>query len=398
MAWTSRPKDLSTTATTPHASSKPSILGRAPGVRKINFTPAEFFGAAARCSYVHIINPALVTPESIMVKGLVEQHVDNKSPDFAVLKSADRLKDYMKSSFAGTVASGLGYLAMIADGYVWSDHFENVKGGNRSSKRSPDFIFARPGQRDAALMESKGTRSANAKTFDATVEDGYVSQVEPHLGHVVGTATATHGYCIGSWLTSRTKAKLNIHHTDAVAVVRPGRRPRGSIRAIQKHNYATAFRLAHSEELSRQMRNDRIEQEEVRFFQFEWLGRKWLTSFMLDTLLDRRHHNFWIERLRRRRDWRKDWLDGNRFREPDFAVEESCAVGVLRALSNDRRDDKQFDINPLPNELCQNARSGEGSAAIFPDGLAVSYNDFSANKCRIAVWRRKQGFLQVYNY
>src|SRR5438552_3789389 len=80
--------------------------------------------------------------------------------------------------------------------------------------RTPDFVFSRPGAADVALVESKGTRSATVSGFDTTVRDGYTKQVEPHLGHMVGTATASHGFCIGGWLTDPAKAELNVHHTD----------------------------------------------------------------------------------------------------------------------------------------------------------------------------------------
>ncbi len=70
----------------------------------ITFTPLEFFGATARCLHTHIINPAIVTAESIIISSLVEQHVDDVSTAFYVLSSADRFKDYAKSYFSGTVS------------------------------------------------------------------------------------------------------------------------------------------------------------------------------------------------------------------------------------------------------------------------------------------------------
>jgi hypothetical protein len=86
---------------------------------------------------------------------------------------------------------------MIGDGYTWSDHFESLSGaGNTSATQKPDFVFAKSGKSDVALVESKGTRSTTV-SFNSVVRDGYNDQVEPHLGHKVGTSTATHGYCIG---------------------------------------------------------------------------------------------------------------------------------------------------------------------------------------------------------
>ena len=83
MPWTSKSKDISITSTTDHPSRKAGVVARPPGVTTISFTPSEFFGAAARCCHLHTINPALVTPESAMIRALVEQHVDDNKNTFA---------------------------------------------------------------------------------------------------------------------------------------------------------------------------------------------------------------------------------------------------------------------------------------------------------------------------
>src|SRR5690349_535791 len=103
MPWSSTAKDISTTSVNPHTSNTAGTIGRPPGIQSFNFKPAEFFGAGARCSFTHLVNPAFVTPESEMVKYLVREHVDNVNKDFAIEASADDLKDYVKSYFAGTV-------------------------------------------------------------------------------------------------------------------------------------------------------------------------------------------------------------------------------------------------------------------------------------------------------
>jgi hypothetical protein len=104
---------------------------------------------------LHVINPALVTSESAMIRALVEPHVDNNKNEFAIENSADNFKDYVKSYFAGTIASGLAYLAMIKDGYTWSDHFENIKGGNPAVARKP-ILFLH-------VMHKPMWRSSNQK-------------------------------------------------------------------------------------------------------------------------------------------------------------------------------------------------------------------------------------------
>jgi hypothetical protein len=145
---------------------------------------------------------------------LIERYVDDVADEFAITADADNLKDYVKSYFAGTVGAGLAYLAMINEGYVWSDHFENVGGGNSATKRQPDYVFTGPST-GLALMEAKGTRSATTSAFGKTVQDGYKGQVEPHLGHPVGGQTAVRGYAIGAWMYSKDQAELYMHHTRA---------------------------------------------------------------------------------------------------------------------------------------------------------------------------------------
>jgi hypothetical protein len=86
--------------------------------------------------------PPLVAPESAIIAALLEQLVENTTANFAILSSADNFKDFAKSYLAGIVAAGIAYLTMINDGYIWADHFENIGGGNTSTKRTPDFVFA----------------------------------------------------------------------------------------------------------------------------------------------------------------------------------------------------------------------------------------------------------------
>ena len=389
MPWTSQAKDISIASQTDHPSNNSALIARPPGVTTINFTPAEFFGAAARCCYLHVINPALVTQESAMIKALVEQHVDNTSTDFAIEKSADQFKDYVKSYFSGTVASGLAYLAMIKDGYTWSDHFENFTGGNQNVTKSPDFVFARRGQGDIALVESKGSRSATSGSFNTTVNDGYTDQVEPHLGYTVGTSTATHGFCIGSLLTSKNKAELNIHYTDVVTALGgsgPSTLP-GSSAAVQRNNYATAFRLVHSESLSGQVRNGRIEDASISFRYFDWMGKRWLTANVgafteAYPMVAPLTLEIGVAAL--------VW------NAPTFALESTTALNILGSLSGilPGHSEFGFDIPPIsPGLIREASTASEGGAAIFPDGLAVFIRNNIIEKSQPIVWLRGTGDL-----
>ena len=305
---------------------------------------------------MHVINPALVTPESAMIKALVEQYVDDTNAKFAVEPSADNFKDYVSSYFSGTVAAGIAYLAMIRDGYTWSDHFENVGGGNPHATKSPDFVFARSGHGDAALVESKGTRSTSG-SFNSTVRDGYDDQVEPHLGRTVGTSTASHGFCVGSDLSSTTEAVLNVHYTGTVPATGPSGQATGpgTSAAVQRHNYATPFRLSHSESLSRQVREGRIEDHNIEFFYFDWLGQRWLTGQVaalppeITLPYDPAKRDDWLAHL-------ATWM----WNLPLFALESSIALRVLRTLSRyPERPDIGFENSTDRSALDSQGRRGE---------------------------------------
>lgn len=319
-----------------------------------------------------------------MIATLVEQYVDDISNDFAVLATAGDLKDFVKSYFVGTIAAGLAYLAMTNDGYIWGDHFENMGGGNSSAAKSPDFVFTGPGT-GVALVESKGTRRAKLRSFDGTVDAGYVDQVEPHLGYTVGGATATHGYCIGGWLTSTTKAEILIHHTAVPAIGgRGGLPPSEPVAQIQRQNYATAFALAHSPQLGDELRGSDAERHDVPFARIEWAGGTWLTSAAL-----------WP--------WPWRWLyplglSGGLDRyirdepQPFFAVEEAVATAVLSRFHGfEPRGDSDLPIEPLSSDLRNAGRRGEGpqSGAVFPDGLAVIRSGFKF--AGFTMWRPSLG-------
>jgi hypothetical protein len=397
--WTTQSKDISITSTTDHPSNNAALIGRPPGVTNIQFTPAEFFGAAARCCYSNVINPALVTPESVMIKSLVEQHVDDGKANFSIEPSADDFVDYAKSFFAGTVAAGLAYLAMIKDGYTWSDHFKNIGGGNSNVRRSPDFVFARHGYGDVALVESKGTRSGTAGAFDSTVDDGYRKQVEPHLGYLIGAATATHGYCIGSYLTSPTRGELNVHYTDLVTVSPSSGASAGpgSTASVQRHNYATAFLLAHSESLAQQIRRGHIEDGTIPFAYFDWLGRRWITAPLGMTFADIGE----LGSLLNQTPWRFTGVPRS-WQAPSFAIESTYAATVLRTLSPrvPERFELGFDLTPMPESLRREAdRETSGGAAIFPDGLAVFIRGAITEKKQPIVWLRDKGdFVSVQQW
>ncbi|WP_417519737.1 hypothetical protein [Minwuia sp.] len=370
MAWTSKPKNLATTDTVGHVSSDPNIIGRVPANTSVRFTPLDLYGATARCSHLSFVNPSISTAESDTVKKLVEPHVDDISHDFAILASADKLKDFVKSYFTGTVATGLAYLAMINESYVWSDHFENAGGGKANHTRKPDFVFGGHGV-GVALMESKGSRSGTLAGFDRDVLDGYTSQIEPHLGSTVGGAVATHGYCIGAWLKSTTKAELRVHYTKVPATP-GGTGARPPLATIQRHNFATAFSLAHSPQLGAELRLGESRYSRIGFLRTHWRGRYWLTYIGLGMSDLRRYVELDFELLyffgmnASSLPWRGPLI---------FAVEETVAVAALRTFLGRDRSSGAEEVSPLEEGVRRAAgeHRGEedGEGAVFPDGLAI---------------------------
>ena len=65
MSWTTATKNLDVAKIAGHALTRPHVTGRAPSTAAIAFTPAALFGATARCSHLHPINPHLVSPEPL---------------------------------------------------------------------------------------------------------------------------------------------------------------------------------------------------------------------------------------------------------------------------------------------------------------------------------------------
>jgi hypothetical protein len=271
---------------------------------------------------------------------------------------------------------------MIGDGYVWTDHFENLGGGAPGVTRTPDFVFSRPGTSGVALVESKGTRIATPSAFDARVQDGYLHQVEPHLGHSVGGAMADHGFCVGGWLTSTTKAELNVHHTDPVPVPTGG--PGGAAPGtVQRGNYATALRLAHSEGLARQVRRGVLESGEIPFWEFEWIGRRFLTAFILSPpAIGFPSPPPWPHELTRN-DFRA--FRTHAFGVTGFAVERETVAAVLRALAVAAgQPPDAFQLEPMSTEL--SARARDASGTLFPDGLAVVTGRSRIASQTVVVW------------
>jgi len=95
-------------------------------VSHIQFTPEELFGAMARCSYLHPVDPGAVTFESEGCRHLIAQHVDDQADDFFILPTVRRLKDFSRTHLVGIVGAGIAYLQTSSSGsmrWIWGISF-----------------------------------------------------------------------------------------------------------------------------------------------------------------------------------------------------------------------------------------------------------------------------------
>lgn len=385
MTWTSKDKRLGLKTVTPHVErSSGAIKGRAPAAAEIRFTPQELYGAMARCSHLHPINPHAVTFESETCRHLISQHVDDKAEHFFILPSADRLKDFSRSHMVGVLGAGIAYLQMVRDGYVWCDHFENLTLiGSPLTKRSPDFVFSRPGEISVAITESKATRGSSRSQFKNTVKRGYLEQVSPYLGFELSGAIASHGFSIGSWLTSPTRAELVVDHTAIAAVQPPVSDIPSNPGAVKRGNYLTVLSLMFGPAIASAARAGAWIPSETNFLTTNWLGRDWLLGFPPPYLGPR----FWTganAKLSADFNWAA-WPLIN-----EFALELSVAQFFFRALATPGLDGDQLAHLPRMQEELMSQASQEGGA-IYPDGLAVLGKADSVEHLRVCSWDPQNG-------
>ncbi|NTI46650.1 hypothetical protein G6L94_31000 [Agrobacterium rhizogenes] len=369
MKWVANPKSLKTSTVTAHRDGRSHpIRGRAPAVREVTFTPSELYGAIARCSHLHVVDPSIVTEESEIYRNLISQHVAEENADFAILATADRLKDYSARHMTGVVGDGLAYLQMTRDGYDWFDHFENLPLlGSPATARSPDFVFSRRGDPTVAISESKATRGNSRERFNQTVSKAYVEQVSPYLGLTFGSSVASHGFAIGSYLTSNRRAELLIHHTatdEASDRVDEGSDPS----AVRLGNYTNILSLLFGAEASRSFQLGLLPFRDRVFPSVRWLGRQWLIgvpSRLRKHLGEDFDELVWLSRR---------WLPWRATGWPRFALDLQIAKLAFRALERPAEAREALNSIPeMPSGLVDEARRSGG--AIFPDGFAVLADD-----------------------
>jgi hypothetical protein len=385
--WTSKSKKLALhSVTAMEESPKKKLTGRAPDVTDIEFTPQELFGAMARCSHLHPVNPEVVTFESEGSRHLISMHVDDSAEDFFLLPSVKRLKDSSRSHLVGMVGDGIAYLQMIRDGYVWCDHFENLSpSADPETRKRPDFVFNRPGRTDVALMESKATQGTHRAGFLGIVEKGYHQQVSPHLGTEIGGSLASHGFSIGSWMKSPSKAELHVNYTAISVDSEPGDSS-GDPRLVRLGNYQTVLSLMFGPPKATAARNGRWLSPEIRLLTADWLDRKWLLGFPSPYLGSRFWGN-WNAKVFVDFDWAR-WPLAS-----EFALELNVAEAVFKAFGIESTAfDALADLAPMEPSLIAEAK--ERGGAVYPDGFAVLGPD--EIKTQVSNWDPVTGKIKEF--
>lgn len=278
----------------------------------------------------------------------------------------------------GVVGGGIAYLQMIRDGYVWCDHFENLPlSGSAPTKRSPDFVFSRPGRADVAIAESKATHGTTLKSFTGRVGKGYLEQVEPYLGMTLGGAPASHGFTIGSWMTSPTGAQLVIDHTAVPSGPTPLGTDPGDATAIKRGNYLTVCALMFGADAAYGARVGVWPTSKTAFIVAGWLGREWVVGS---------YDNFHRTAvLTKNTNLDKEVPKPSVLPTNLFALERGIADLVFDSLaSSEDGANPLAEVRPIDENLQTSAQRSGG--AIFPDGFAVIGKAEDLENVQILIW------------
>ncbi|TBE37943.1 hypothetical protein [Rhizobium leguminosarum] len=339
------------------------IRGRAPGSTELSFTPAELFGAMAQCSSRARMDQRAARAQVAFCKHLIAQHVDDINDRFALLNSARDLKDYVRKAMTGLVGDGIAYLQMVRDGYRWVDHFEgHVVHGKKPTGRSPDFIFSRSNDLYVALAESKATKGTSKGAFNERVEDGYKGQVEPYLGRKIGSWIASHGFAVGSWMTSVKRAEIFVHHTalpDPESSDGPDPKEGSDPTGVRFGSYCGVITLLFGPEIGEAARSRLWGPSEQMFSTVEWLGRTWILGEEVDAeaIVTDGHGKVVFKGT-----WSL-WFNG-------LAIDLETAKRVFAYIEAEEPEARMLENIPeFDAELIEAAK--ESGAAIFPDGFAV---------------------------
>ncbi|AYG64334.1 hypothetical protein [Rhizobium jaguaris] len=363
-SWNAKRKEVKLSKLTGHASKSSRLIeGRVPSNTKVFFTPAELFGAMAQCSSRLALDQQATQAHVEACRLLIARHVEEDSDDFAFLESVRGLKDYLRKSMTALVGDGIAYLQMIADGYRWVDHFENYTvHGDVDTDRTPDFIFSRSSDDFVALAESKATKGSSKSAFDKTVREGYSGQVEPYLAIEIGSFIASHGFAIGSWMTSDKKAEVFIHHTQVAQPdcegggLDPDKQSDPS--SIRFGNYCGVLTLLFGTGVGEAARARTWRPSEEVFVTVRWLKKTWIVG---EFLIERPEHG------------KDDELAFQRLPVPvlkRLALELETARKVFGYIEAEEAKSSLLENLPEFDEILRGAAKASGGA-IFPDGFAV---------------------------
>ena len=146
--------------------------------------------------------PAAISLAQAMSQ-LMTDHVDDDPPTaLRFQNSVSRLADNARTFFSSCIGTGVADQYALALGYRFRCNSRELI----PTGRAGDFIYDGPPvpTNSAVMIEAKGSLQANLNTaaFWRTVDQGYIGQVEPHIGQTYPLAngsglTIVHGYAVG---------------------------------------------------------------------------------------------------------------------------------------------------------------------------------------------------------
>jgi hypothetical protein len=184
---------------------------------KLDFTRAELCASMAMTNALSgLSGPAAISLAHAMSQ-LVTDHVDDiPATPLRFLDSLNYLADSTRSYFSACIGTGIADRYALALGYRFRCNSRELI----PSGRAGDFLYdGSPLPPNCAVMvEAKGSLQGNLSfsLFKQKVQQGYVGQVEPHVGKTYPTPighslTIAHGYAVG--------CAAKVPRADAIAYV-----------------------------------------------------------------------------------------------------------------------------------------------------------------------------------
>lgn len=170
---------------------------------KLTFSQAELCASMAMTNALSGMSSAAARSLAQAMSQLVTDHVEDDPPDsLQFLDSVAQLADNARTFFSSCIGTGIADTYALALGYRFRCNSRELI----ASGRAGDFVYDGPPvpANEAVMIEAKGSLQANLNTaaFWRTVDQGYVGQIEPHIGSTWTlrdgqVLTIVHGYAVG---------------------------------------------------------------------------------------------------------------------------------------------------------------------------------------------------------